>query len=273
MTTPPPDETKPKTTVSTLVNSIGMSFVLIPAGQFTMGCPSSEKGSTFHERPEHRVKITRDFYLGKYEVTQSEYEKVTGKNPSAFRTVPGEDLSRFPVDSISWEDAVLFARKLSALEEENQAKREYRLPTEAEWEYACRAGTTGPFSFGAALSSLDANFDGQHPYGGAPRGNYLRRPTVVGSYKPNAFGLHDMHGNVYEWCSDWFAENFYADTPFEDPLGPEDGPIIRGGRFRIIRGGSWDTIATLCRSGERFYDHAIHRYHDYGFRLVCTKKE
>lgn len=249
-------------------NSIGMKLSLIPPGEFVMGSPATEKGSSVHEpQPEHRVKITRPFYLGVYPVTQGEYERVMKQNPSQFKEVSGQDAKRFPVDSVTWEEAIEFCRKLSVLADEADAGQVYRLPTEAEWEYACRAGTTTPFHFGKSVSSTQANFDGHHPYGGAASGPFLQRPAAVGSYKCNKFGLYDMHGNVQEWCADWYDKTYYKDSPLEDPPGPKEG-TYRDKPVRVLRGGGWDSIAMVCRSGERAFDQPTRRYHDYGFRVA-----
>lgn len=186
-----------------ITNSIGMKLKLIPSGEFLMGSPESEEARDSDEGPQHRVRITKPFYLGVYEVTQGEYERVTGDNPSCFSKVgtgkakvAGQDTSRFPVEEVSWEDAVEFCRKLSDLPSERSARRVYRLPTEAEWEYACRAGTTTPLHFGTQLNGREANCDGNYPYGTDTKGTYLKRTTTVGSYKANAFGLYDMHGKL-----------------------------------------------------------------------------
>ncbi len=251
----------------TLVNSIGMKFVLIPAGSFDMGSLSSEKGSTAPERPQHRVKISKSFYLGVHEVTQSGYESVTGKNPSYYKALNAEDAKRLPVESVSWLDAFAFVNKLSTIAEEVAFGREYRLPTEAQWEYACRGGTTSAFSFGDACSSAEANFDGEHPYGGAPKGMSLRRAAPVGSYKPNAFGLYDMHGNLFEWCADWYDKEAYKTAPLSDPQGPEQG------QHRVLRGGSWNSISLFCRSADRYYDKPFRLYPDYGFRVAFVSPE
>ncbi len=232
-------------------NSIGMSFRLIPPGEFMMGSPKSEEGRFYSEGPQHRVRITRPFYLGLYEVTQAEYERVMETNPSVFarerdEAMSGYDTSRFPVDRVSWYDAVEFCRRLSAMPEEQATGRVYRLPTNAQWEYACRAGTTTPFHFGSVLDGHQANCNGHSPYGTTNKGPFLSRPTTVGSYSPNAFGLYDMHGNVQEWVSDWFAADYYSQSPFEDPPGPASGS------FRVLRGGDWGTAAVTCRSASRF---------------------
>jgi formylglycine-generating enzyme required for sulfatase activity len=198
----PPRSTQPDH--RPITNSIGMKLVFIPAGKFTMGSPNDEANRSADEQ-QHEVAITREFYLGVYEVTQEEYETVMGQNPSWFcaggdgkERVAGLDTRRFPVENVSWEDAVEFCRKLSARAAETKAGRAYRLPTEAEWEYACRGGarSSEPFHFGAALSSTQANFDGNLPYGGAAKGPYMGRTCRVGSYQPNGFGLYDLHGEL-----------------------------------------------------------------------------
>jgi formylglycine-generating enzyme required for sulfatase activity len=162
--------------------------------------------------------------------------------------VRGLDTSSFPVDSVTWEDAAAFCAALSRRSAEKKAGRTYRLPTEAEWEYACRAGTTwsAPFHFGESLSSRQANFDGSHPYGGAMSGPSLGRTCPVGSYPPNAYGLYDMHGNVWEWCADWFDVNYYPVSPTRDPAGPDEG------HERVLRGGSFFYIGSSCRAAIRF---------------------
>src|SRR5262249_726304 len=178
---------------------------------------------------EHAVEITKGFYLGTYEVTQKQFKAVMGYNPSYFSRdgkrrasdtdfsykptggkdkVKGLDTDGFPVEQVAWGDQQEFIKKLSSLPEEKKNGHQYRLPTEAEWEYACRGGATvkTTFQFGNTLSSSQANFDGNHPhpYGGGTKGKYLERTCKVGSYKPNKFGLYDMHGNVAEWCADWY---------------------------------------------------------------------
>jgi formylglycine-generating enzyme required for sulfatase activity len=172
----------------------------------------------------------------------------------------------FPVDSLTWDEAVLFCNKLSALPAEKAARRFYRLPTEAEWEYACRAGakTHTPFSFGKSLSSRQANFDGTQPYGDAERGPSLGRTAKVGSYKPNAWGLYDMHGNVWQWCSDWYARDYYTNCPRTDPPGPEKGTR------RVSRGGAWYNPARYVRTGERNSNVPSTRNLGYGFRIVAA---
>lgn len=247
-----------------ILNSIGVKLVLIPAGRFTMGSPGREHGRSVDEGPPHSVRLTQSFYLGAYPVTQEQYRRVMGNNPSHFRVVPGQDTRLFPIENVSWTDAVAFCRALSALPEERRLGRVYRLPTEAEWEYACRAGRDDcwPFSVGGSLTSSQANFDGRHPYGGPTRGDFLGRTAEVGSYEPNALGLHDMHGNVWEWCMDWYDADYYKNSTKEDPTGPATGSD------RVLRGGSWQNHGRLCRSACRDRAGESYRSLNAGFRVV-----
>ena len=225
---------------SAIENSIGMKLVYIPAGKFMMGSPAIELGRFADQGPQHEVKITKGYYLGKYPVTQAEYQKVMGTNPSWFAAsggdkarVAGLDTSRFPVERVSWEDAKEFCRRLSLKE-----GKAYRLPTEAEWEYACRAGTRTAYNVGATLSTREANFIDSK----------VARPVAVGSYAPNAWGLCDMHGNVFQWCADWYGPDYYANSPSRDPAGPENGSR------RVPRGGSWNFPGERCRAAYRGND-------------------
>jgi formylglycine-generating enzyme required for sulfatase activity len=234
-----------------------------------MGSPEGEPGRHPDEHPRHRVRITRAFYLGTCPVTQWQYRAVMRHNPSHFRhagegsaLVQGLDTRPFPVERVSWFDAMAFCHALSALPEEEDAGRSYRLPTEAEWEYACRAGTTTVFHFGSGLTSDQANIDGNLPEGDAPRAGYLARTCAVGSYPPNAFGLHDMHGNVWEWCADWFDEKYYHCSPVDDPPGPTEGTR------RCLRGGGWFYGARICRSAHRYRSEPEARHNDFGLRVV-----
>ena len=238
-----------------ITNSIGMKLVLIPKGTFMMGSPESEEGRQKDET-QHEVTISKDYYLGVIEVTQGQYEKVMGTNPSHFQKqfIRKSDSSMYPVEQVSWEDAVDFCKKLSELPEEKKAGRVYCLPTEAEWVYACRAGSKSAYSFGETSKSLgdyawfDRNSKGQtHP---------------VGERKPNAWGLYDMHGNVWEWCSDRYGE--YPKVAVSDPVGPREGSV------RVLRGGSWCDVAASCRSAiRRRYVPSI-RGNDLGFRLALS---
>jgi formylglycine-generating enzyme required for sulfatase activity len=227
-------------------NSIGMKLVLIRPGRFLRGSPASEPGHRLREEPRREIVITRAFYIGVYEVTQAEYEKVTHHNPSYFSRhgpgkdkVAGEDTSRFPVESITWDDAREFCSKLSQLDAERRSGRVYRLPTEAEWEYACRAGTTSSYSFVG-----DARELGDHAWYNKNDGG---KTHAVGQKKPNAWGLYDMHGNVWEWCADAFDWKFYRDGPATDPL------CTGATQERVLRGGGWGEHGNpdWCRSAAR----------------------
>jgi formylglycine-generating enzyme required for sulfatase activity len=257
-------------------NSIGMVLVVLPAGTFLMGSPSQEEEHQDNEW-QHEVEITRPFGIGIYPVTQEEYEKVMGTNPSHFSIksagkdrVRGMDTRRFPVENVRWDDAMEFCHKLSERPEEKQAGRQYRLPTEAEWEYACRGGASqsAPFYFDGpvfSLSSQQANFNGRYPYGGAPQGPNKERTEAVGfCNQPNGFGLHDMHGNVWEWCADCFDKDYYRIGPRQDPCND------RSGTLRVVRGGSWNFQAKYCRAAERSGFVPGARSLDVGFRVVCV---
>jgi sulfatase modifying factor 1 len=258
------------------VNSLFMPFVLIPPGRFWMGSPGDEADRFEDEGPEREVQITQPFYLGVFPVTQGEYVKVMGANPSFFcstgtgrERVEGIDTQRHPVENLSWDDTVAFCKVLNDVPAEKKAGRRYRLPTEAEWEYACRAGVsrTGPFHFGRGISSTQANFDGRFPYGGAEPGPYLRTTTTVDAYPPNAFGLYDLHGNVSEWCSDWFDETWYFTGPAVDPQGPETG------EHRVLRGGSWGDDGKYCRAAFRYDRPPDEGRNDFGLRLLMEYRQ
>jgi formylglycine-generating enzyme required for sulfatase activity len=251
-----------------IVNSIGMRLALISGGVFLMG--TINVGLSSNEW-QHEVEITRPFYMGVYPVTQAQYEKVMGCNPSYFCAtgegrgqVAGIITTDFPVENVLYAEAVEFCKKLSALPAERQAGRSYRLPTEAEWEYSCRGGASSyqVFHFGNSLYSTQANFNGKYPYGGAEKGPYLERTCTVGSYKPNKFGLYDMHGNVLEWCSDWYEADYYGKSPRRDPRGPSRG------YYRVVRGGSWFNYGQSCRSAFRINRTPEYRISNLGFRLI-----
>ena len=255
-----------------ITNSIDMKLALIPAGSFVMGSPISEEERDREEIP-HDVIITRPFYIGVYEVTQREFAKVMGtdrKMQAHFDSSRGGGPDH-PIENIGWQAAVDFCKKLSAAPAERLAGLKYRLPTEAEWEYACRAGTATAFHFGNSLSSEQANFNGDYPYGEAEKGPYQRRTMKVGSYSPNAFGLYDPHGNVAEWCADWYDKDYYRDSPAEDPLGPPQGVLADnfGSFYLVVRGGCWLDDARACRSANRFRAMTSNTYRLIGFRVVC----
>jgi uncharacterized protein (TIGR02996 family) len=275
-------------------NCLGMKLALIPAGEFMMGSPESERGRIWWELSPRRVRIARPFYLAVYTVTQGEYDLVMDANPSEYSPggffksrVMGLDVARLPVENVSWFDAVEFCNRLSELEDRYpmyppghrdryktyrqwRAKAAtlgaegYRLPTEAEWEYACRAGTTTATAFGDRLSSWEANLNGNDPYNGAERGPYLERPAEVGLYPPNAWGLYDMHGNVFEWCDDWLLQ---PPPPEDDPWRDEDG-AKQGGWNRVYRGGYFLGGGDACRSAWRNWDLPSERSSLHGFRVT-----
>ena len=247
-----------------ITNSVGMKFVLIPPGEFEMGSSKEltveelrahpfDRWYLFqlsNEEPRHHVWITKAFYLGKFAVTQEEYQRVMHTNPSEFSAtgkanadVVGQDTKQFPVENVSWKAAVEFCRKMSDLPGEMQDRRRYGLPSEAQWEYACRAENRGPFSFSSGGLSVRKE-DDMSNYGWF-RVNSEGTPHSIGGKLPSAWGLHDMHGNVWEWCQDWFANDYYVNSPVENPTGP------RGGNSHAIRGGCWNSLAIHCRSAYR----------------------
>jgi uncharacterized protein (TIGR02996 family) len=248
--------------VPEIANSLGMRLALIPAGAFLMGSAPGERGDA-DERPQHEVEITRPFFLGVFQVTQQEYEAVMDANPSEFRG-GRRGAPHHPVESVTWHDAVAFCNKLSARREEKKAGRLYRLPTEAEWEYACRTCTTTAYWWGDTATSTRANFDGNYPWGTAPKHRYVQQTVKVGSYPPNAWGLYDMHGNLREWCADLYDEEWYRSSPRQDPCNLE-----RGDR-RILRGGSWFAMARNCRAADRDSWMPDRHSNKYGFRVACT---
>ena len=263
--------------VPVMTGALGLELALVPPGVFLMGSPEGEDQRESYE-DQHEVKITRGFYLGIYPVTQQQYQEIAGRNPSWFcadaegdgaRQVRGLDTRRFPVERVSWDEAVAFCEQLSALPAEKRAGRVYRLPTEAEWEYACRAGTRTAFNLGPAITSHQANYRGTEPYGGAAKGPNRKRTVPVGQYPPNAFGLFDMHGQVWEWCLDLYGENYYANSPRKDPQGPETNDF----GIRVQRGGCWGAIGACCRSASRTSDNPAGAQYCFGFRVAVSWKE
>ena len=260
--------------VEIVTNSIGMKLSRIPGGTFQMGSTKDEEERRSDELA-HEVTITRPFLIGVYEVTQTEFARIMGNKAAQKAVFKGRNR---PMDNVTWEDAGAFCQALSRVPAERNAGRKYRLPTEAEWEYACRAGTQTPFHLGESLSAKQANFNGNYPYGDAETGVYLRRTANVGSYKPNSFGLFDMHGNVAEWCSDWYDREYYYDSPAKDPTGPPVGVTPTGFTkkrstakkyYLSVRGGCWLDDARACRSACRFKGMPEINYRLIGFRVVC----
>jgi formylglycine-generating enzyme required for sulfatase activity len=238
-----------------LGNGVGLEMVLISSGSFLMGATEGEEGSSDRERPQHTVMI-KSFCMGKYPVTQAQWEAVTSL-PQVNRELNPKP-SRFegdsrPVEQISWYDAVEFCERLS-----QKAKRPYRLPSEAEWEYACRAGTTTPYHFGQIMTPKLANY-------GRDRGE----TTPVGSFSvANAFGLFDMHGNVWEWCEDDWHES-YEGAFLDRRAWLSDGKNTKKNTIKILRGGSWNYYPSDCRSASRYYFNSVFKYYDFGLRVVC----
>ena len=223
-----------------LGKGIKLEMVLVPAGKFMMGSHASEKGRS-ENQTQHEVTLTKPFYMGKYEVTQEQYEAVMGKNPSDTKG------AKLPVTDVSWNDCQEFIKKLNA-----STKGGYRLPYEAEWEFACRAGTSTAYSFGNEITPKDANY----------RDSKIDKPVAIGSYQPNAFGLYDMHGNVWEWCEDWYGD--YPAGAVIDPKGP--GTETQ----RLLRGGAFNYGGSIALSSNRFNNTPSYRYFVYGFRLART---
>jgi formylglycine-generating enzyme required for sulfatase activity len=252
-----------------LPEGLALKMMLIPGGAFSMGSPPEELHSIFNQGPQHQVSIP-EFCLGKYLVTQAQWRVVAAlpqvnqplvDNPSEFEG----DL--YPVEQISWLDAVEFCDRLSVY-----TKRQYRLPSEAEWEYACRAGTITPFSFGETITTDLSNYNGVDSggylgwsgfYGDGPNGVYRQTTTPVDSFPPNAFGLCDMHGNVWEWCADHWHRNYEG--------APTDGSAwLNESNDRLRRGGSWGDTPRDCRSAYRHYNGQRARANFIGFRVVCS---
>ncbi len=236
------DPTKPA-----VANSIGMKFVWMPPGTFVMGSPEEEKGVK-RDETQHKVTLTRGFYMSVHTVTQEQWQAVMGNTPSYFK---GE--KNLPVEQVSWDDCQAFIKKLRETD-----KKPFRLPTEAEWEYACRAGTTTPFHFGETISTDQANYNGD-TYANGKAGVNRGKTTPVGSFPANAWGLHDMHGNVFQWCQDW--KGGYPPNDVVDPPGPD------AGNARIVRGGSWFFSPESCRSGSRDFAAPDLRAWWLGFRV------
>ena len=255
-----------------LGNGVTLEMVQIPGGSFTMGSPADEAQRDNNEGPQHRVTIP-EFFMGRYALTQAQYKQVMGENPSGFK---GENR---PVERVSWNNAVEFCKKLSQI-----TGRTYRLPSEAEWEYACRAETTTPFHFGETITTDLVNYKGNYSYGSAPKGVFRKQTTDVGNFVPNLFGLYQMHGNIWEWCLDTWHKNYQG--------APSDGSACIGSKienrylnwkdlerlynqlnkndnkYRMLRGGSWGSYPSNCRSAKRAKNCPECKRDLYGFRVV-----
>jgi formylglycine-generating enzyme required for sulfatase activity len=266
-------------------NQVPDDFVFIKGGTFLMGGPEGEAGRRDNEA-QHQVKVS-DFYMAKYPVTVAQFEtfiresnyntdadkdgysyiwngkwdKKLGVNWN--RDTKGElqNDKQHPVIHVSWNDSMEYCKWLS-----EKLNTTFRLPTEAEWEYACRAGTTTPFYTGENLTTDQANYNGHYSYQNYPKGRYIGNTTPVGNYPPNDWGFYDMHGNVWEWCLDWYGDKYYNECKqygiVENPLGPATGS------YSVLRGGSWFNDAGYCRSAFRYYFHPASRYVNFGFRLM-----
>jgi formylglycine-generating enzyme required for sulfatase activity len=239
-------------TTENIGNGVSLEMVKIPGGSFLMGSPDTQSGGQRDEGPQHYVDVP-EFFMGKYAVTQGQWEAVMGNNPSSFKGA-----SR-PVEEVSWYDATKFCQKLSQI-----TGKKYSLPSESQWEYACRAGTTTPFYFGKTITSKLVNYDCDYTYADAPKGKYRKETTNVGIFLPNAFGLYDMHGNVWEWCADEWHINYDG--------APTDGSVwLDGDKDRSpLRGGSWADVPDNCRSAIRlnyYWRDALSNAT--GFRVVC----
>jgi sulfatase modifying factor 1 len=243
-------------TTLVLPGGIEMSFAYCPPGSFLMGSPETEADRLDNEL-QHEVRLTKGFYAGVHPVTQAEWVAVMGTEPSEFK---GDDL---PVDNVSWDDAQSFCEKVREL-----TGRQVRLPTEAEWEYASRGGTTTPFYWGSELNGTQANCNGNYPNGTETTGPDLQSTSPVGTYAvefPHPWGLTDMHGNVWEWCADWFDAVYYARSPKDNPLC-QDGEQ----KYRILRGGSFFDNARGCRAADRIRYEPENRSGGHGFRVVFS---
>jgi formylglycine-generating enzyme required for sulfatase activity len=241
--------------IEDLGNGVKLEMAAIPGGTFMMGSPESEEGRYSDDSPQHRVTIP-GFFIGKYQLTQKQYQAIMGRHSSRFK---GDNR---PVEEVSWNDAVKFCELLS-----QRTGKKYTLPSEAQWEYACRAGTTTPFHFGETITTDLANYNGNYTYGQEPKGVYREETTEVGSFGvANNFGLYDMHGNVWEWCQDNWHSN-YEGAPIDGSawLGIEKNTNIR-----LLRGGSWYSHPENCRSAARDYDILDYDLYTIGFRVVCS---
>lgn len=242
-----------------LGHGVWLTMVKIPAGKFMMGSPVTEESRERCEHPQHSVNIP-EFYLGQTQVTQAQWTAIF---PDTSVGSSGNN-SQLPVDSINWLDATSFCDRLS-----QKTGRKYRLPTESEWEYTCRAETTDPFAYGDTLMTTVANHNGEYPYGQAPVGSFQQKATPVGTFPPNLFGLYDMHGNLWEWCLDEWFENYNrapTDGSARGKIEVRDGDLLR-----VVRGGSWFSYGRTCRAASRNGLFSSFRHCHYGMRVAFSK--
>jgi formylglycine-generating enzyme required for sulfatase activity len=244
--------------------TVAMDMLWVPSGTFTMGSPTTEAGRQSDREDEHNVSLTQGFYLGKYEVTQAQYEAVIGTNPSEFNATGNGNR---PVEKVNWTEAVAFCTQLTTQEQAAgrlPAGWAYVLPTESQWEYACRAGTTTAYSWGATIASSNANYNWD---GGVNDGNDFKQTRDVGQYAANPWGFFDMHGNVWEWTADWYQAAYPIGNPVIDPTGPASGS------YRVIRGGSWNNTGPYLRSAARYSNTPSYRSYGFGFRVGFQKSQ
>jgi formylglycine-generating enzyme required for sulfatase activity len=253
------------------LGGVDLDMISIPGGEFMMGSPDNELGRFNNEGPQHLVTVP-PFYMGRYPVTQAQWRFVASldpvkqkldQNPSQFSKGDKRLVEKRPVENVSWHDATEFCARLT-----QQTGQRYRLPSEAEWEYACRANTKTPFYFGKTINSDLVNYRATEVYGVGTKGNYRQETTPVDQFEfPNAFGLSDMHGNVWEWCEDHWHSNY------------EGAPVTGAswldldaseGKSRVLRGGSWFVVPRHCRSATRYFNGAGVRILIFGFRVVCV---
>lgn len=238
-----------------LGNGVRIEMLAIPGGEFWMGAASSEKDSEEYDndRPQHLVQVPA-FYMGRYPITQTQYAVVIGSNPARFKG------TNFPVENLCWHDAQLFCQKLM-----ERTKKNYRLPSEAEWEYACRARTTTPFCFGETIDLSVANYDARdYADGYSCKAKSRASLTAVGSFPANSFGLGDVHGNVYEWCADSWHDN-YDGAPIDGTVWQNDAAYSH-----VLRGGSWSSVAMSCRSAYRSECDSDNKEHSSGLRIALS---
>jgi formylglycine-generating enzyme required for sulfatase activity len=236
-----------------LGRGVVLEMVYIPGGSFLMGSPENEAERDSDEGPQHKVNL-QPFLMSRYPITQDQYQAIMGDNPSRFKG------GNRPVERVTWHDATKFCQKLSS-----KTGKIYRLPSESQWEYACRAGTTTPFYFGETITPELVNYNGNYPYANAPKGKYREETTDVGSFPPNAFGLYDMHGNVWEWCLDTWHDNYNG--------APTDGSSWESGgenNKRVLRGGCWNYFSRYCRSAWRNSSNADNLGNNCGFRVISS---